>query len=58
MGVMNKKRQTVCKGTMKHARTSLSTDLFAGAIISMVQHLAPLQYCKVRGHSQEACLHT
>jgi hypothetical protein len=29
---------------MNHARTSFSTDTFAGAMISVVQYLAPLWY--------------
>jgi tellurite resistance protein TehA-like permease len=29
---------------MNHAKTSFSTDIFAGAIISVVQCLAPLRY--------------
>jgi hypothetical protein len=29
---------------MKHARTSVSTEIFAGAIISVVQYLTPLRY--------------
>jgi hypothetical protein len=44
MWVMNKKRPTAIKGTMSHAKTSFSTDVFAGAIISVVQYLAPLRY--------------
>jgi hypothetical protein len=31
------------KGTMNHAKTSFSTEMFAGAIVSVVQCLAPLQ---------------
>jgi hypothetical protein len=34
-----------CKqGTIIHAETSVSTDIFAGAIISVVQYLAPVRY--------------
>jgi hypothetical protein len=29
---------------MNHAKTSFSTEIFAGAIISMVQYFAPLRY--------------
>jgi type IV secretory pathway TraG/TraD family ATPase VirD4 len=29
---------------MNHAKTSFSAEIFAGAIISVVQHLAPLRY--------------
>jgi hypothetical protein len=36
MGVMNLKRPTAIKGTMDNAKISVSTDIFAGAIISMV----------------------
>jgi hypothetical protein len=31
---------------MKHAKTSFSREIFAGAIISVVQYLAPLRYHK------------
>jgi hypothetical protein len=44
MGVMSQKRPTAIKGTMKHAKTSFSAEIFAGAIISVVQYLAPLRY--------------
>jgi hypothetical protein len=44
MGGMNYKRPTARKGTMNHAKTSVSTEKFAGAIISVVQYLAPLRY--------------
>jgi hypothetical protein len=37
MGVMNWKRPTAIKGTMDHAKTSFSTEIFAGAIISGAQ---------------------
>jgi hypothetical protein len=43
MGGMNKKRLTAIKGTMNHAKTSFSTEIFAGAIISVVQYLVPLR---------------
>jgi hypothetical protein len=29
---------------MNHAKTSFSTEIFAGAMISVVQYLAPLRY--------------
>jgi hypothetical protein len=29
---------------MNHVQTSFSTEIFAGAIISVVQYLAPLRY--------------
>jgi hypothetical protein len=32
------------KGTMNHAKASFSTEIFAVAIISGVQYLAPLRY--------------
>jgi hypothetical protein len=47
MGAMNLKRPTAIIGTMNHAKTSLSTEIFAGAIISLVQCLVPLCYCVV-----------
>jgi hypothetical protein len=31
---------------MKHAKTSFSTETFAGATIGVVQYLAPLRYDK------------
>jgi hypothetical protein len=31
-------------GTLNHAKTSVSSEIFAGAIISVVQYLAPLRY--------------
>jgi hypothetical protein len=46
MGGMNWKRPTVMKGTMDHAKMSFSTEIFAGAIISMVRYLAPLRHVK------------
>jgi hypothetical protein len=39
MGGMNH----AIKGTMNHAKTSFSTEIFAGAIISVVQYLALLR---------------
>jgi hypothetical protein len=44
MGGMNSKRPSAVKGTMHHASTSFSTKILAGAIISVVQYLAPLRY--------------
>jgi hypothetical protein len=32
------------KGTMNHAKTSFSPEIFAGAIMSVVQYVAPLRY--------------
>jgi hypothetical protein len=32
---------------MNHAETSVSTEIFAGAIVSVAQYLAPLQYAAV-----------
>jgi hypothetical protein len=37
-------RPTAIKGTINHAKESFSRLLFAGAIMSVVQCLAPLQY--------------
>jgi hypothetical protein len=34
---------TAINGTMNYAETSFNTEIFAGAIISVVQHLAPLR---------------
>jgi hypothetical protein len=45
MGGMKRKRGTAIKGTMHHAKTSFSTEIFAGAILSVVQYLTPLRYC-------------
>jgi hypothetical protein len=42
MGVMNWKRPTAIKGTLNHAKTSFSTEICAGARVSIVQHLVPL----------------
>jgi hypothetical protein len=36
---------------MKHAKTMFSTEIFAGAIISMVQYLEALRYTSIRGSS-------
>jgi hypothetical protein len=44
MRVLNWKRPTAIKGTMNHAKTSYSTEIFAGEIISVAQYLAPLRY--------------
>jgi hypothetical protein len=43
MGGINWKRPTAIKGTMHHAKTSFRREIFAGAIISVVQYLAPLR---------------
>jgi hypothetical protein len=40
MGGMNLNRPTAIKGTMDHAKTSFSREIFAGAIVSVVQYLA------------------
>jgi hypothetical protein len=45
MGELSQKRPTAIKSTMNQAKTSFSTDIFAGAIISVVQYLEPLRYC-------------
>jgi hypothetical protein len=45
MGGMNWTRSTAIKGTMKHTKVSFSTDIFAGALISVVQYVSPLQVC-------------
>jgi hypothetical protein len=47
MRVMNKKRPTAVKGTMNHAKTSFSTEIFAGATIHVVRYLAPLRYAVI-----------
>jgi hypothetical protein len=44
MGGMNWKRPTAIKGTMNHAKTSFSTEIFPGATISVAQYLALLRY--------------
>jgi hypothetical protein len=39
---------------MNHAKTSLSTEIFAGEIISVVQYMPPLQYpIQCRQHQQK-----
>jgi hypothetical protein len=43
---MNLKRPTAMKGALNHAKTSFSTEICAGARISVVQYLAPLLYLK------------
>jgi hypothetical protein len=43
MGVTNYKRPTAIIGTMNHAKTSFSTEIFVGAITSVVQYLALLR---------------
>jgi hypothetical protein len=42
---------------MKHAKTSLSTEMCAGAIISVVQYLAPLRYIKFKFRLLTESLH-
>jgi hypothetical protein len=44
LGEMNSKRPTAIKGTMEHENPSVITEMFAGAIISVAQYLAPLRY--------------
>jgi hypothetical protein len=44
MGGMNWTRLIAIKGAMNHAKTPFSTEICAGAIISGIQYLAPLQY--------------
>jgi hypothetical protein len=44
LGAMNWKRPNATKGTLNHKETSFSTEIFADAVISMVQYLAPLRY--------------
>jgi hypothetical protein len=46
-GGMNQKRPTAIQGTMNCAETSFGTEICAGAIISLVQYLAPLRYMHV-----------
>jgi hypothetical protein len=41
---------------MNHAKTSFSTEIFAGAIISVVQYLAPLRYEGLNGGYIEGAL--
>jgi hypothetical protein len=38
------KHLTAIKGTMNHAKISFSTEIFAGAITSVVQYLALLWF--------------
>jgi hypothetical protein len=40
---MNEKCPIAIKGTLNHAKTSFSTEIFAGAIISVVRYVAPLR---------------
>jgi hypothetical protein len=40
---------------MNHAKTSFSTEIFAGAIISVVPYLAPLRYA-VDGVKEDALI--
>jgi hypothetical protein len=40
---MSAQRPTAFKGTMPHGKTWISTEMFASAITSVVQCLAPLQ---------------
>jgi hypothetical protein len=44
MGGMKQIRPTAIKGTMNRAKRSLSTEICAGAIISVVQYFARLRY--------------
>jgi hypothetical protein len=53
MGGMNMKRPTATKGTMSHAKTSFGTEIFAGAILCVVQYLAPLRYALSQSNAQE-----
>jgi hypothetical protein len=43
MGGRNLKRPTAMTSTMNHATSSFSKEIFAGAMISVVQYLAPLR---------------
>jgi hypothetical protein len=58
MGGMNKKRPTAIEGTMNHAKTSFSTEIFGGAIISVVQYLAPLRYIAITTNVIPRCILT
>jgi hypothetical protein len=41
MGAMNLKRPTASRGAMNHAKKSISTEIFAGAVVmSVAQYLA------------------
>jgi hypothetical protein len=42
---------------MNHAKTSFSTEIFAGAIISMVEYLEPLLYVLRREENQQDLQH-
>jgi hypothetical protein len=44
MRVITKKHPTAIKGTMNHARTLFSKEMFAGALISVLQYLVQLWY--------------
>jgi hypothetical protein len=61
MGVKNYKRTNAIKGTMNHGINCFSTDIFAGAIISVAQYLAPLRYAfchlKMVPNALESVLH-
>jgi hypothetical protein len=50
LGVMNSKRPTAIKSTINHAKTSLITEIFSGAISSVVQYLALLRYTTKQSH--------
>jgi hypothetical protein len=47
MGGMNLKRPTAIEGSMNHAKTSFSTEICAGAVISVVPCLAQLRVASV-----------
>jgi hypothetical protein len=47
MGATTEIRPTEIKGTRKHVKASFSTEMFAGAIISVDHYLAPLRYSEV-----------
>jgi hypothetical protein len=55
MGGMNYKCPTAIKGAMNHAQTSFSTEICAGAILSVVQYLAPLRYVAYPANSPSHC---
>jgi hypothetical protein len=57
MGGMIWKRPTAIKGTMNHAKTSVSIEMFAGAIMSVVQYLAPLRYTVHRAYMSVPALY-
>jgi hypothetical protein len=44
MGETTEIRPTEIKGTRNHVNASFSTEMFAGAMISVVHYLAPLRY--------------